>query len=48
MTMTKLAYVFAAIVPFGFVLLACAGIAHVAFLGLRERKARRLAFQTVH
>ncbi len=46
MTMTKVAYVFAAVVPFGFVVLACAGIAYVAFQGLRDRKARRLALQT--
>ncbi|MGO4682684.1 hypothetical protein [Hyphomicrobium sp. 2TAF46] len=45
MTSTKIAYVFAAIVPFGFVLLACAGIAHVVFVGLREQKARRLSLQ---
>ena len=45
MTTTKIAYVFAAVVPFGFVILACAGIAHVAFVGLRERKARRLSLQ---
>ena len=47
MTMTKLTYVVAAIVPFGLVILACAGIAYVAFQGLRGRKARRLAFQNV-
>lgn len=45
MTTTKIAYGFAAVVPFGFVLLACIGIAHVVFVGLRERKARRLALQ---
>lgn len=43
MTTTKIAYVFAAIVPFGFVILACIGIGHVVFVGLRERKARRLS-----
>jgi Flp pilus assembly protein protease CpaA len=47
MTTTKIAYGFAVIVPFGFVLLACIGIAHVALVGLRERKARRLALQKV-
>jgi Flp pilus assembly protein protease CpaA len=45
MTTTKIAYAFAVIMPFGLVILACIGIAHVALLGLRERKARRLAFQ---
>ena len=45
MTTTKIAYGFAAVVPFGFVLLACIGIAHVVLVGLRERKARRLALQ---
>lgn len=45
MTTTKIAYGFAVIVPFGFVILACIGIAHVALVGLRERKARRLALQ---
>jgi hypothetical protein len=47
MTMTKIAYVVAAIVPFGLVLLACYGIAHVAMIGLREKRARRLALQNV-
>ncbi len=42
MTTTKLTYIVAAIMPFGFVILACIGIAHVAIGGLRDRK-RRLA-----
>ena len=41
MTTTKLLYVVAAIVPFGFVLLACIGIAHVAMGGLRARRLRQ-------
>ena len=45
MTTTKIAYVVAAIVPFGLVALACYGIAYVAWVGLRERKAKRLALQ---
>lgn len=45
MTTTKIAYGIAAIVPFGLVILACIGITHVALIGLRERKARRLALQ---
>jgi hypothetical protein len=47
MTTTKIAYVVAAIVPFGLVLLACYGIAHVAMIGLRERRARRLTLQNL-
>ncbi len=43
MTTTKLTFIFAAIIPFGFVILACLGIAHVAIGGLRDRKRRRLA-----
>ncbi|MBS0233068.1 MAG: hypothetical protein JSR99_06240 [Proteobacteria bacterium] len=46
MTTTKVAYVVAAIVPFGLVLLACYGIAHVAMIGLRERRARQMALPT--
>lgn len=41
MTMSKTAVLIAAIVPFGFVLLACLGIAHVAIGGLRDRRRRR-------
>ena len=44
MTTTKIAYVVAAIVPFGLVALACYGIAHVAWVGLRERKAKTSGF----
>ncbi len=44
--MTKIAYVIAVIVPFGLVFLACIGIAHVAMVGLKEKKAKRLALQT--
>ena len=43
--MTKIAYVIAVIIPFGLALLACVGIAHVAMLGLRERRAKRVALQ---
>ncbi len=43
MTTTKLAYIAAAIFPFGFVLLACYGIAYVALTGLKDRRARKLA-----
>lgn len=45
MTTTKIAYLAAAILPFGLVLLACYGIAYVAVIGLRERRARRLAVE---
>lgn len=41
MTTTKLAIVVAAIVPFGFVILACIGILHVAMGGLRDRRLRQ-------
>jgi hypothetical protein len=41
MTTTKAIYVVAAIVPFGFVALACIGILHVAIGGLRDRRLRR-------
>jgi hypothetical protein len=43
--MTKAAYVVAAIVPFGLAFLACVGIAHVAMVGIRERRAKRAALQ---
>ncbi len=45
MTTTKIAYVVAAIVPFGLVLLACYGVAYVAMVGVREKRARQLALQ---
>jgi hypothetical protein len=48
MTTTKLAYVVAAIVPFGFVILACLGIAHVAIGGLRTRRHRRQHAELAH
>ncbi len=41
MTTTKIAYVAAAILPFGLVILACVGILHVAISGLRERRHRQ-------
>lgn len=47
MTTSKIAFVVAAIVPFGFVILACIGIAHVALGGLRDRKRRQAAMQPV-
>lgn len=43
MTMSKAAFLIAAIVPFGFVVLALAGTIHVAIGGLRDRKRRRTA-----
>ncbi|WP_409562629.1 hypothetical protein RLW55_19265 [Hyphomicrobium sp. B1] len=46
MTMTKIAYLIAAIAPGGLILLACLGIAHVAMTGLKDRRAR-LALQRV-
>lgn len=47
MTTTKIAYLIAAIAPGGLILLACLGIAHVAMTGLKDRRARQLALQTV-
>lgn len=47
MTMTKIAYLIAAIAPGGLILLACFGIAHVAMTGLKDRRARRVALQAV-
>jgi hypothetical protein len=41
MTTTKIVYVIAAIVPFGFLALACIGIAHVVLVGVRERRLRQ-------
>ena len=46
MTTTKALYVVAAIVPFGFVVLALIGILHVVMVGLRERRLSR-QLQTV-
>jgi hypothetical protein len=43
MTTTKILYVIAAIVPGGFIALACYGILHVVAVGLRERRQRRSA-----
>jgi hypothetical protein len=43
----KITYAIAAIVPGGLILLACIGIAHVAMVGLRERKAKRVHLQMV-
>jgi hypothetical protein len=43
MTTTKLLYAVAAIIPGGFILLACFGILHVVRLGLRERRQRQAA-----
>jgi hypothetical protein len=43
MTTTKMAYLVAAIVPFGFILLASVGILHVALGGLRDRRLRQQA-----
>ncbi|MET0409563.1 MAG: hypothetical protein ABW006_14475 [Hyphomicrobium sp.] len=47
MTMTKIAYLIAAVAPGGLILLACIGIAHVAITGLKDRKARELALLKV-
>jgi hypothetical protein len=41
MTTTKILYVVAAIVPFGCILLACIGIAHVVMVARRERKLQQ-------
>jgi hypothetical protein len=41
MTTTKIIYAIAAIVPGGFIVLACIGILHVVTVGLRERRLRR-------
>jgi hypothetical protein len=43
MTTTKLLYAVAAIIPGGFIALACYGILHVVRVGLREREARQAA-----
>jgi uncharacterized membrane protein len=43
MTTTKILYVVAAIVPFGCILLACIGIAHVVMVARRERKLQQVA-----
>lgn len=43
MTMTKVLYAVAAIVPGGFIVLACFGILHVVRIGLRERRQRQAA-----
>jgi hypothetical protein len=48
MTTTKAIYVVAAIVPFGFVALACIGILHVAIGGLRDRRLRRQTQLATH
>jgi hypothetical protein len=41
MTTTKLAYCVAAFVPFGCILLACIGIAHVVMVARRERREQQ-------
>jgi hypothetical protein len=43
MTTTKLLYAVAAIIPGGFIVLACFGILHVVRIGLRERRQRQAA-----
>jgi hypothetical protein len=43
MTTTKLLYAIAAIIPGGFIALACFGILHVVRVGLRERRQRQAA-----
>jgi len=43
MTMTKALYAVAAIIPGGFIALACIGILHVVRVGLRERRQRQLS-----
>jgi hypothetical protein len=43
MTMTKVLYVVAAVVPFGCIILACVGIFHVVMVAKRERKQRQQA-----
>lgn len=43
MTSAKMFYALAAIVPGGFIVLACFGILYVARVGLRERRQRRAA-----
>jgi len=43
MTTTKLLYGVAAVVPGGFIALACIGILHVVITGLRERRKRQAA-----
>lgn len=43
MTMTKVLYVVAAVVPFGCIILACIGIFHVVMVAKRERKQRQQA-----
>ena len=43
MTSAKMFYALAAIVPGGFIVLACFGILHVVRIGLRERRQRQAA-----
>jgi len=48
MTTTKMIYAVAAIVPGGFIALACVGILHVVTVGLRERRLRPSMQPSLH